>query len=332
MTPPVAFPAASAALGLRPRARPAVDPSLDLEAEIARLRRERNAVVLAHYYQDSEIQDLADFVGDSLGLSQQAAKTKADVIAFCGVHFMAETAKILNPKKVVVLPDLDAGCSLADRCPADKFEEWLKDYPGHVVVSYINCSAAVKALSDVICTSSNAVRVVNSIPRDQPVVFAPDRHLGRWVEKQTGREMVLWPGFCVVHEQFTARRLLEMKARMPDAEIIAHPECEDPVLQIADFIGSTSALLDHVKKSPKKAFVVATEMGILHPMRKARPDAMLVGAEPDSGCSCATCPYMRLNTMEKLYVALRDLEPRIEIEESLRLRALKPIERMLALG
>src|SRR5438876_4353960 len=230
--------------------RPPVDPVLDLEAEIARLRLERNAVILAHYYQDSEIQDLADFVGDSLGLSQQAAKTKADVIAFCGVHFMAETAKILNPGKTVVIPDLDAGCSLADRCPAEAFAAWLSKYPGHEVVSYINCSAAVKALSTVICTSSNAVRVVQSIPRDRPIVFAPDRHLGRWVEKQTGRSMVLWPGFCVVHEQFSARRLLREKALHPDAELIAHPECEESVLQLADFIGSTTGLLNHVKTSP----------------------------------------------------------------------------------
>jgi len=323
-----ASPAAPAAVARR---KP-VDPTLDLEQEIRKLKVERHAVILAHYYQDSEIQDLADFVGDSLGLSQQAAKTKADVIAFCGVHFMAETAKILNPNKTVVIPDMDAGCSLADRCPADAFAAWLAQYPGHEVVSYINCSAAVKALSTIICTSSNAVRVVNSLSKDVPIVFAPDRHLGRWVEKQTGRPMVLWPGFCVVHEQFTARRLLQTQAKHPDAEIIAHPECEESVLQLAAFIGSTSALLDHVAKSPKKAFIVATEMGILHPMQKARPDALLIGAPPDSGCQCATCPYMRLNTMEKLYVALRDLEPRIELDEGVRLRALKPVERMLALG
>ena len=320
-SPPVALPV-----------RKTVDPHLDLEHEIRKLKRERNAVILAHYYQDSEIQDLADFVGDSLGLSQQAAKTKADVIAFCGVHFMAETAKILNPKKTVVIPDLDAGCSLADRCPADAFEAWLAHYPGHEVVSYINCSAAVKALSTIICTSSNAVRVVNSLPKDKPIVFAPDRHLGAWVEKNTGRKMVLWPGFCVVHEQFTARRLLAEKARHPDAELIAHPECEASVLQIAEFIGSTTALLDHVAKSPKKAFIVATEMGILHAMAKARPDALLIGAPPDSGCQCAVCPYMRLNTLEKLYLCLRDLEPAIDVPEPTRTRALAPLQRMLALG
>jgi quinolinate synthase len=314
------------------RARPVVDPSLDLEAEILRLKRERNAVILSHYYQDSEIQDLADFVGDSLGLSQQAAGTKADVIAFCGVHFMAETAKILSPEKTVVMPDTDAGCSLADRCPPDVFAKWLEQYPGHKVVSYINTSAAIKALSDVICTSSNAVRVVASFPKDQPLVFAPDRHLGRWVEKQTGRKMVLWPGFCVVHEQFTARRILALKREHPDAEVIAHPECEDAVLTIADFIASTTGLLQHVAKSPKKTFIVATEMGILHPMRKARPDALLIGAPPDSGCQCATCPYMRLNTMEKLYLCLRDLQPEITVPEEVRRKAKVAVDRMLAIG
>jgi quinolinate synthase len=312
--------------------RERVDPRLDLEAEIGRLKRERKAVVLAHYYQDSEIQDLADFVGDSLQLSQQAAKTDAEVIAFCGVHFMAETAKIVNPTKKVVMPDPDAGCSLADRCPADQFAKWLEQYPGHVVVSYINTSAAVKALSDIICTSSNAVRVVNSIPEDEPVVFAPDRHLGRWVERQTGRKMVLWPGFCVVHEQFSARRVLDMKMKHPDAEVIAHPECEEAVLDLADYIGSTTGLIQHVAKSPKKKFVVATEMGVLHQMQKLRPDAVLIGAPPDSGCLCATCPYMRLNTMEKLYLCLRDLRPEITVPEEIRKRALVPLERMLALG
>jgi quinolinate synthase len=312
--------------------RPPVDPTLDLEAEIARLKKERNAVILAHYYQDEEIQDIADYVGDSLGLSQRAAETDADVIAFCGVHFMAETAKILNPGKTVLLPDLDAGCSLADRCPPDQFAEWLKDYPDHVVVSYINTTAAIKALSDIICTSSNAVRVVESIPADKKIVFAPDRHLARWVEKSTGRELVKWQGFCVVHEQFAARKLVALKAATPEAELIAHPECEDSVLCLADFIGSTTGLIKHVETSPKKAFIVATEMGVMHQMQRLRPDATLIGAPPDSGCECAVCPYMRLNTLEKLYVALRDMSPQIELEESVRLAALKPVERMLALG
>ena len=310
----------------------AIDPTLDLVHEIVRLKEEMNAVILAHYYQDSDIQDLADFVGDSLGLSQQAAKTDASVIVFCGVHFMAETAKILNPEKTVLLPDLDAGCSLADRCPADKFSEWLKQYPNHEVVSYINCSAAVKAVSDIICTSSNAVRVVESIPKDKPIVFAPDRHLGRWVMRQTGRDMVLWPGFCVVHEQFSVRRVLQVKAQHEDAEIIAHPECEQSVLDLADFIGSTTGLLQHVAKSPKKSFIIATEAGILHQMQKARPDAELIPVPPSSGCNCSLCPYMRLNTLEKVYLAMRDKHPQIEIPEDIRMKALKPVQRMLALG
>jgi quinolinate synthase len=312
--------------------RERVDPALDLEREIARLKRERRAVILAHYYQDSEIQDLADFVGDSLQLSQHAARTDAQVIAFCGVHFMAETAKIVNPAKRVVMPDSDAGCSLADRCPADLFSKWLEQYPGHAVVSYINTSAAIKALSTIICTSSNAVRVVNSIPKETPIVFAPDRHLGRWVEKQTGRTMVLWPGFCVVHEQFSARRVLDLKMKHPEAEVIAHPECEESVLALADFVGSTTALVRRVSESRSRAFIVATEMGVLHPMQKARPDALLIGAPPDSGCQCATCPYMRLNTMEKLYLCLRDLRPEITVPEEIRRKALVPLERMLALG
>lgn len=309
-----------------------IDPALDLLAEIQRLRRERKAVILAHYYQEPELQDLADFVGDSLQLSQAAARTEADVIAFCGVHFMAETAKILNPAKTVVVPDLDAGCSLADRCPAAAFAEWLKPYPGHVVVSYINCSAGVKALSDVICTSSNAVRVVQSIAPDQPIVFAPDRHLGRWVMRQTGRDMVLFPGFCIVHEQFTAKRLAALQARHPGAEVIVHPECDATVSQMADFVGSTAALIRHVQEAPGRAFIVGTEAGILHQMRKARPDAELIPIPADSGCNCSLCPYMKLNSVEKLYLALRDLQPAIHLDEALRQRALLPVERMLALG
>lgn len=309
-----------------------IDPSLDLLAEIQRLRKERNAVILGHYYQEPEIQDLADFVGDSLQLSQQAARTSAEVIVFCGVHFMAETAKILNPAKKVVIPDLDAGCSLADRCPGEPFGEWLKQYPGHEVVSYINCSAAVKAHSTIICTSSNAVRVVESLPKDKPIVFAPDRHLGKWVSKQTGRDMVLWPGFCIVHEQFTAKRVATLKAQHPKAKLVVHPECDASVSQMADFVGSTTALLNFVAKDPATSFIVGTEAGILHHMRRARPDAELIPIPADSGCNCSLCPYMKLNTVEKLYLALRDLQPEITLDEELRVKALAPVERMLALG
>lgn len=315
--------------------RPAIDsldPGLDLVAEIQRLKTELNAIVLAHYYQEAEIQDIADHVGDSLGLAQAAKSTDAEVIVFCGVHFMAETAKILNPDKLVLLPDLDAGCSLADRCPADKFGEWLEQYPDHAVISYINCSAGVKALSDVICTSSNAVRVVESIPADQPIVFAPDRHLARWVANQTGREMVVWPGFCVVHEQFSARRLLELKAKHPNAQLIAHPECEQSVLAIADHVGSTASLLNHVRTADHEEFIVATEAGILHQMQKARPGATLIPAPPSTGCNCSLCPYMRLNTLEKVYLCMRDKQPEITVPEPIRARALLPVERMLELG
>jgi quinolinate synthase len=299
---------------------------------IARLRQELGAVVLAHYYQDAEIQDLADFVGDSLQLSQQAAQTDARAIVFCGVHFMAETAKILNPGKQVLLPDLDAGCSLADRCPADQFAAWLAKYPGHKVVSYINCSAAVKALSDVICTSSNAEKIVNSFGPEEKIIFAPDRHLGAWVEKRTGRELVKWPGFCIVHEQFTERQMQKLKARHPDAELIAHPECEASVLALADYVGSTRGLLDRVTKSTARKFIVATEVGILHLMQKARPDAELIPAPPSSGCNCSICPYMRLNSLEKLYLCMRDRAPEITLPEDLRRRALKPVQRMLELS
>ena len=300
--------------------------------EIKSLRRSLDAVILAHYYQDEEIQDLADFVGDSLQLSQQAARTQAKVIVFCGVHFMAETAKILNPDKQVLLPDLDAGCSLADRTPAPQFAEWLKQYPDHKVVSYINCSAAVKALSDVICTSSNAVKIVRSFPPEQKLVFAPDRHLGAWVQKQTGREMVLWPGFCIVHEQFTQRQMEKLKVRHPEAKLIAHPECDESVLALADYVGSTRGLLDYVGKSPAKEFIVATEVGILHQMQQARPDAQLIPAPPSSGCNCAICPYMRLNSLEKLYLCMRNRSPELTLPEDLRLRALAPVQRMLELS
>src|SRR5207302_2163180 len=277
------------------------------------------------------VQGLADVVGDSLQLSQHAAKTDAKVIVFCVVHFMAETAKILNPNKHVLLPDLDAGCSLADRCPADQFAKWLEQYPGHKVISYINCSAGVKALSDVICTSSNAEKIVNSFPKSQKIIFAPDRHLGAWVEKKTGRELVKWPGFCIVHEQFTERQLSKLKVRHPEAKLIAHPECEASVLAMADYVGSTRGLLEHVKSSPARSFIVATEVGILHLMAKARPDAELIPAPPSSGCNCAICPYMRLNSLEKVYLCMRDRSPEITLPEDLRVRALAPVQRMLAL-
>jgi quinolinate synthase len=305
----------------------------ELEAEIRRLKRERNAVILAHYYQESELQELADHVGDSLQLSQAAAKTQADVIAFCGVHFMAETAKILNPHKIVVVPDLDAGCSLADGCPAPAFERWLARYPGHTVVSYINCSAEVKALSDVICTSSNAVKIVQALG-DQKIVFAPDRHLGAFVAKQAQRpDLVCWEGTCVVHETFSERRLIELMTQHPEAEVIAHPECHDGILRHARHIASTSGLIDYAARSPNQAFIVATEAGILHKMQQAAPGKTLIPAPPDDeSCSCNLCPYMKRNTLEKLYLALRDLTPQVDVPEPVRARALKPIQRMLEMS
>ena len=305
----------------------------ELEDGIRRLKTERNAVILAHYYQESEIQDLADFVGDSLQLSQAAAKTPADVIAFCGVHFMAETAKILNPTKIVVVPDLDAGCSLADGCPAPAFARWLEKYPGHTVVSYINCSAEVKALSDVICTSSNAVKIVKALG-DQPIVFAPDRHLGAFVKKQANRDdLVLWQGTCIVHETFSERRLLELMAKHPDAEVIAHPECHEGILRHASHIASTSGLIAYAARSPKQTFIVATEAGILHKMAAEAPTKTLIPAPPeDESCACNVCPSMRRNTLEKLYLALRDLQPQVDVPEPVRVRALRPIQRMLEMS
>ena len=310
-----------------------IDPTLDLHAEIDRLREERNAVILAHYYQESEIQDLADFIGDSLQLAQAARDTDADVIVFCGVHFMAETAKIVNPEKTVVLPDLEAGCSLAASCPADKLAAWKAQNPEHVVVSYINCTAGTKALSDWICTSSNARRVIDAVPEGLPILFAPDRNLGAWLARETGREMTLWQGTCIVHETFSERKLIELKAKHPDAEVIAHPECEPELLRHADHIGSTSSLLKHSAASDATTFIVATEPGIIHQMEKASPDkSFLPLPGQDESCSCNECPFMRLNTLEKLYLALRDLSPRIEMDEPLRLAAKKPLDRMLALG
>ena len=312
--------------------RPAIDPRLDLFAEIERLKRQLNAVVLAHYYQDPDIQDVADYIGDSLGLSRQAASTDADVIVFAGVHFMAETAKIINPTKQVLLPDLAAGCSLSDNCPADRFAEFCRRYPDHLVISYINCSAAVKALSDIICTSANAVAIVNQIPADQPILFAPDRNLGRYVIEQTGRDMVLWQGACIVHETFSERKLIALKTQYPDALVIAHPECEPPVLRHADFIGSTTALLNYAGKSEASTFIVVTESGILHQMQKLHPQKTFIPAPPLANCACNECPFMRLNTLEKLYLCLRDRTPEVTLDEATRLRALQPIERMLAMS
>lgn len=313
-------------------ARPVIDPALDLHDEIARLRRERNAVILAHYYQDDDIQDLADFIGDSLQLAQQAKQTAADVIVFCGVHFMAETAKILNPTRTVVLPDLEAGCSLAAGCPIDRFRAWQARHPGAVTISYINCSAEVKAASDLICTSSNAAKIVASVPADTPILFGPDKNLGRYLIQETGRHMELWPGSCIVHETFSEKKLLGLKVRNPEAEIIAHPECEPPVLKHATFIGSTSALLKHTQTAPARSFIVATEPGIIHQMQKAAPDKEFIPAPPNGNCACNECPFMRLNTLEKLYLSLRDLTPEIVMDETLRAAALKPIERMLELS
>ena len=311
-----------------------VPPPDEIEEEIRRLKVERNAVILAHYYQESEIQDLADFVGDSLQLSQAAKNTDADVICFCGVHFMAETAKILNPTKKVVIPDLEAGCSLADGCPAPMFEKWLEGYPGHTVVSYINCSAEVKALSDIICTSSNAAKIVKALGKDTKIVFAPDKHLGRYVSKQSGRDdIVLWQGTCIVHETFSEKKLIELMVQHPDAEVIAHPECEEQILRHAKHIASTSGLIAYARRSPAKKFIVATEAGILHKMQAEAPDKILIPAPPeDESCACNMCPYMRRNTLEKLYLCLRDLEPEVTVPEAIRVRALQPIERMLEMS
>jgi quinolinate synthase len=308
-----------------------IPAGLDLEAEILRLKKERNAVLLAHYYQQSEIQDLADFLGDSLQLAQEAKKTRADVIVFAGVHFMAETAKILNPDRVVVVPDMKAGCSLADGCPADRYKAWRSKHPG-VAITYINCSAEVKAESDYICTSSNAEKIVRSIPEGQEILFAPDKNLGRWLVEKTGRPMRLWQGSCIVHETFSLQKIAALVERHPDAKLIAHPECEEPILRMAHFIGSTTALLKYSISDDAKKYIVATESGIVHQMKKASPQKEFIEGPPTGNCACNECPFMKLNTLEKLYLCLRDLEPRIEMPEELRRRALVPIERMLALS
>jgi quinolinate synthase len=304
----------------------------DLAEDIKRLKREKNAVLLAHYYVDGEVQDVADFVGDSLQLSQAAAKTTADVIVFAGVHFMAETAKILNPTRRVVLPDMDAGCSLSDGCPADRFAAFTARHPDHYVISYINCSSGVKALSDCICTSSNAEKIVRSVPAGQPIIFAPDRNLGAYVAKQTGRELLLWRGSCIVHETFSEKKLIGLKLRHPDAKVVAHPECEPQLLAMADFIGSTSALLKYTKDSSAREFIVVTESGILHQMRRTSPEKEFIPAPPDANCACNDCPFMKKNSLEAVHRALVTLGPEITLPEDLRVKALRPIERMLALS
>ena len=309
-----------------------VDPTIDLFSEIARLKKEKNAIVLAHYYQEPDIQDVADYIGDSLGLAQQAEKTNASIIAFAGVHFMAETAKILNPGKKVVLPDLRAGCSLADACRPSEFAAFKARYPDHVVISYINCSADIKAMSDIICTSSNAVHIVNSVPKEKGIIFAPDKNLGRYVMKKSGREMILWDGACMVHEIFSLEKISRLKARHPKAKLIAHPECEQPVLDLADFIGSTTGLLSYTRKSEEKEFIVATETGILHQMIKASPDKTFIPAPPNNACACNDCPHMKLNTLEKLYLCLKHEVPELLMEEEVRVKALKPIQRMLEIS
>nr|MEE4268409.1 quinolinate synthase NadA [Candidatus Krumholzibacteria bacterium] len=312
---------------------PEVHPSVDLFAEIDRLRKEMNAVILAHYYQEPDIQDIADHVGDSLALAQRAAETEAEVIVFAGVHFMAETAKILNPDKLVLLPDLEAGCSLADGCPADEFRAFLDRYPGHTVISYINCSAATKAMSDIICTSGNAEKIVASLPADQPIVFAPDRYLGAWVSRKLGREMVLWPGSCEVHETFSEKKLVELKVAYPQAVTAAHPECPEGVLQHADFVGSTARILEFARSTEARQIIVVTESGILHQMQKENPDKELIPAPgADESCNCNECPYMRLNTLEKLYLCMRDRTPEIVVDPVEAALALAPINRMLELS
>jgi quinolinate synthase len=306
---------------------------LDLRAEINRLRKERNAVLLAHYYQAPEIQDIADFVGDSLDLSRKAQATDADVIAFCGVRFMAETAKILSPDKIVVLPDMAAGCSLEDSCPPDKFKAFREAHPDHIALTYINSSAEVKGLSDIIVTSSSAETILKQIPLSQKIIFGPDKHLGGYLARKTGRDMLLWPGVCIVHEAFSETELIKLKAEHPGAPVLAHPECPPHIIDHADYVGATSGILKHALESPSQLIIVATEAHIIHQMQKDAPHKTFIGAPgADGNCNCNMCPYMALNTMEKLYLSLRDLQPRIEIEEGLRLRAKKSLDRMLEMA
>ena len=306
-----------------------IDVNLDLFAEIERIKKQKNAIVLAHYYQEPDIQDVADFIGDSLGLAQKAEKTNAEIIVFAGVHFMAETAKILNPGKKVLLPDLNAGCSLADSAPPDLFRRFREKYPDHLVISYINCSADIKALSDIICTSSNAEKIIDSLPKEQKIIFAPDKNLGAYLIKKTGRNMVLWNGACIVHEIFSLEKITKLKIRHPNAKVIAHPECEEAVLRLADYIGSTTGLLKYSKEDNAQEYIVVTETGILHQMQKQSPQKIFIPAPPDNLCACNDCPYMKLNTLEKLYLCMEYEEPQIIMDEQVRLAALKPIMRML---
>lgn len=307
---------------------------MDLVKEIQRLKKEKNAVILAHYYQVPEIQDIADYVGDSLGLSQKAAETDADIIVFAGVHFMAETAKILNPTKKVVLPDLNAGCSLADSCPPDAFEKFTKAHPDHIVITYVNCSAEIKALTDIVCTSSNALKIVNSIPIDQPIIFAPDRNLGQYIMNETGRDMLLWDGSCIVHEAFSMEKLLDLHKKYPDHKIIAHPESETHILNTATYIGSTSGMIDYVREHQDQKFIVATEAGILHKMQEEMPNTELVPApaKEDNTCACSECHFMKMNTLQKLHDCLLNELPQVDVDEAIRERALLPIQRMLDLS
>jgi len=309
-----------------------IDPGLDLFDAIKKLKKEKNAVILAHYYQEPDIQDIADYIGDSLGLSQQAAKTKADIIIFAGVHFMAETAKILSPNKKVLLPDLKAGCSLSDSCPAHLFAKFKEKYPGHIVITYVNCTAELKALSDIVCTSANAVQIVESLPKDQKIIFAPDKNLGKYVAKKTGRDMVLWNGACMVHEIFSQQKITKLKERHPKAKFIAHPECEEEVLKMADYIGSTTGLLKYTINNPAKEFIVATESGIIHQMEISSPEKSFIPAPPNNNCACNDCPHMKRNTLEKLYLCMKNEMPEIKIPMDTILKAQKPIERMLEIS
>ena len=306
-----------------------VDPRLDLFEEIERLKKEKNAVLLAHYYQDADIQDVADYIGDSLGLAQFAQKTSADMIVFAGVHFMAETAKILNPEKKVVIPDLRAGCSLSDSAPPELFKKFKEKHPDHLVISYINCSAGIKALSDIICTSSNAQYIVESVPKERPIIFAPDKNLGAYLVKKTGRDMLLWNGACMVHEMFSMEKIMKLKIRHPKAKLLAHPECEEVILKLADFVGSTTGILKYSQNDPGEEYIVATETGILHQMQKSSPHKTFIPAPPTNSCACNDCPHMKLNTLDKLYICMKYEMPEITMEEDIRLAAKKPMDRML---